>query len=117
MSAVSTRITAVWTFRSARAAGATPATLPLSVIRFSPALASHSTARAGRTVSVPFAIQGAGTAATAKHLDCQVQVSWDRGKTWHPQAVPTSGMAGTTTEVQQFSDAERPAMGQSGRGE
>lgn len=33
----------------------------------------------------------------------------------HPsQTVHASGMAGTATEVQQFTDAERPAMGHSG---
>lgn len=31
-----------------------------------------------------------------------------------PQTVHTSGMAGTATKVQQFADAERPAMGHSG---
>ncbi|WP_406425539.1 hypothetical protein [Streptomyces sp. NBC_01589] len=30
-----------------------------------------------------------------------------------PQTVHTSGMAGTVTEVQQFTDAERLAMGHS----
>ncbi|MFD7277148.1 S8 family serine peptidase [Streptomyces sp. NPDC059862] len=80
LSAVSTRVTAEWTFRSAHVAGDTEKQLPLSVVRFTPKLGAASTAKAGRTFTVPFTVEGAATARTARRLD--FAVSYDDGKTW-----------------------------------
>lgn len=87
LSAVSTRVTAEWTFRSAHVAGDTKKRLPLSVVRFTPELGTASTAKAGRAFTVPFTVEGAATARTARRLD--FAVSYDDGRTW--QAVRAVG--------------------------
>ncbi|SOF02250.1 Subtilase family protein [Streptomyces sp. OV198] len=81
VSAVSTRVTAEWTFHSAHVDGDTSVRLPLSVVRFSPQLAADSSAKAGRVFTVPFTVQGAATARTLGQLD--FHVSYDHGRTWH----------------------------------
>ncbi|MGW2349168.1 S8 family serine peptidase [Actinacidiphila glaucinigra] len=85
LSAVSTRVTAEWTFRSGHVAGDTVKWLPLSAVRFTPKLGATSTARAGRAFTVPFTIEGAATARTARKL--AVTVSYDGGRTWKPAKV------------------------------
>jgi subtilisin family serine protease len=82
LSAVSTRVTAEWTFRSAHVAGDTQKWLPLSVVRFTPKLQAASTAKAGRGFTVPFTVEGAATARTARKL--AFSVSYDGGRTWRP---------------------------------
>ncbi|MFF7212965.1 S8 family serine peptidase [Streptomyces sp. NPDC008238] len=84
-SAVSTRVTAEWTFHSAHVAGDDVAWLPLSAVRFTPELGAASTARAGRAFTVPFTVEGAATARTARKL--AVSVSYDEGRTWRPAEV------------------------------
>ncbi|MFE2938701.1 hypothetical protein ACFXKG_06440 [Streptomyces sp. NPDC059255] len=80
-SAVSTRTTATWTFTSAHVPGDTPKQLPLTVVRYTSSLSTASTAKAGTTLSVPFALQGAATkAGTLRKL--AFAVSYDDGRTW-----------------------------------
>ncbi|MFI6338409.1 S8 family peptidase [Streptomyces sp. NPDC050535] len=81
LSPVSTRITAEWTFTSAHVTGVGQR-LPLSVVRFTPRLSTESTAKAGTRFSVPFTVEGAATARTARKL--AFSVSYDDGRTWHP---------------------------------
>ncbi|MFE7125167.1 S8 family peptidase [Streptomyces sp. NPDC057617] len=81
LSSVSTRVTAEWTFTSAHVTGA-ERRLPLSVVRFTPRLSTESTAKAGTRFSVPFTVEGAATARTARKL--AFSVSYDDGRTWHP---------------------------------
>ncbi len=81
LSSVSTRITAEWTFTSAHVTGVGQR-LPLSVVRFTPRLSTASTAKAGTRFSVPFTVEGAATARTARKL--AFSVSYDDGRTWHP---------------------------------
>ncbi|WUV17459.1 S8 family peptidase [Streptomyces sp. NBC_01485] len=79
--AVSTRVAATWTFTSAHVPGNSPERLPLTVVRYTPALSTASTAKAGTTLSVPFALQGAATkVGTLRKL--AFAVSYDDGKTW-----------------------------------
>ncbi|MFD3452290.1 S8 family peptidase [Streptomyces sp. NPDC058691] len=85
LSAVSTRVTAEWTFRSGHVAGDTAKWLPLSVVRFSPRLGTASTAKAGAAFTVPFTVEGAATARTARKL--AFAVSYDDGRTWRPAKV------------------------------
>lgn len=85
LSEVSTRVTAEWTFRSAHVAGDTWKRLPLSAVRFTPKLGTDSTAKAGRAFTVPFTVEGAATAATARKL--AFTVSYDGGRTWEPAKV------------------------------
>ncbi|MFG2357500.1 S8 family serine peptidase [Streptomyces sp. NPDC048521] len=79
---VSTRVKAEWTFRSAETPEGTWSALPLSVVRFSPELTLASTAKAGRTVDVPFHIEGAAAGKWLKKL--AFEVSYDEGTTWQP---------------------------------
>ncbi|WP_269785583.1 S8 family serine peptidase [Streptomyces buecherae] len=81
LSSVSTRVAAEWTFTSAHVTGAGQR-LPLSVVRFTPRLSTQSTATAGTRFSVPFTVEGAATARTARKL--AFSVSYDDGRTWQP---------------------------------
>ncbi|MEV7399399.1 S8 family serine peptidase [Streptomyces sp. NPDC091267] len=83
VASVSTRIDASWTFRSGRTADLTA--LPVSMVRFTPEVALDSTAKAGKTVSVPVTVQGAAAGKNLKSLT--VYVSYDAGKTWKKTAV------------------------------
>ncbi|MEU4092481.1 S8 family peptidase [Streptomyces sp. NPDC026673] len=85
LSAVSTRVTAEWTFRSAHVPGDTMAWLPLSAVRFAPELRAASTAKAGRAFTVPFTVEGAADVRTARKL--AFSVSYDGGRTWKPAKV------------------------------
>ncbi|QDY79013.1 S8 family peptidase [Streptomyces qinzhouensis] len=87
----STRIDASWTFTSIRGKGITK--LPVSTVRFTPALALDSTAPAGRALSVPLVVQGAAAGSNLKSLI--VQVSYDNAKTW--KTVPVKSGKATVT--------------------
>lgn len=76
-SQVSTAVDVAWTFRSAHTDGVER--VPLSVLRFTPALIGN-TAPDGRFV-VPVTLQRAdGSQARPRHLT--VDVSYDEGHTW-----------------------------------
>ncbi|MCG7523462.1 S8 family peptidase [Streptomyces sp. OfavH-34-F] len=83
VASVSTRIDASWTFRSGRTKAL--AALPVSMVRFAPAVALDSTAKAGKSVSVPVTVQGAAAGKNLKSL--AVYVSYDAGKSWKKTAV------------------------------
>ncbi|MDV5144312.1 serine protease [Streptomyces sp. SBC-4] len=86
------RVTASWTFTSA--AASRPAELPLSTVRFAPALDLDGTAPAGALTRVPVTVQGA--AATTGVRSLTVSVSTDGGTTW--TRVPVlDGQAGFRT--------------------
>ncbi|WP_329624596.1 serine protease [Streptomyces sp. NBC_01255] len=72
------RVTASWTFTSA--AASRPAELPLSTVRFAPALDLDGTAPAGALTRVPVTVQGA--VATIGVRSLTVSVSTDGGTTW-----------------------------------
>ncbi|MGW2051857.1 S8 family serine peptidase [Streptomyces sp. NPDC001858] len=80
--AVSTRVRAEWTFRSAEAPEDERTDLPLSVIRFTPELSLASTAKAGERFDVPFAVEGASAGRQPAKL--AFEVSYDEGTTWQP---------------------------------
>ncbi|SFF47191.1 Serine protease, subtilisin family [Actinacidiphila alni] len=84
---LSDRVTARWTFRSAHTDTGTPAALPLSVVRYAPALAPDSSAPAGRPYAVPYRVQRSATAGRVARI--AFQVSYDAGRTW--RAVPSRG--------------------------
>lgn len=83
VASVSSRIDASWTFRSGRTKDLVA--LPVSMVRFAPAVALDGTAKAGKTVSVPVTVQGAAAGKNLKSLT--VYVSYDAGKTWKKTAV------------------------------
>ncbi|WP_436737914.1 S8 family peptidase [Streptomyces sp. BBFR102] len=77
ISPLSTRVDVAWTFRSQKTDSAA---LPVSTVRFAPAVAADGTAKAGKTVSVPVTVQGA---AAGKNLaSLRTYVSHNGGKTW-----------------------------------
>ncbi|MFC0601356.1 S8 family serine peptidase [Streptomyces palmae] len=80
---VSTRIDGTWTFSSGHTDG--KVRLPASVVRFTPALAADSTAKAGATMRVPVAVKGSAAGGHLKSLT--VYVSYDEGKHWKKLAV------------------------------
>ncbi|MBV1936875.1 S8 family serine peptidase [Streptomyces sp. BV286] len=79
---VSTHVRAEWTFRSGKTPENEPTALPLSVIRFTPALTLSSTAKAGKRFEVPFTIEGAAAGQRPEKLT--FEVSYDEGTTWRP---------------------------------
>ncbi|MBB5781799.1 S8 family serine peptidase [Nonomuraea jabiensis] len=79
---LSTRVSGVWTFRSGHVAGDTPARLPVSVVRFSPALDAENTAPSGRRFTVPVTIQPLEGSAARPVRRLSVEVSYDDGATW-----------------------------------
>jgi subtilisin family serine protease len=96
---VSTKVTTVWTFSSKKTSDVTA--LPVSVVRFTPALSTSSTAKAKAKLSVPVTVQGAAAGKKLKSL--RVYVSFDGGKKWTKLTVKkgkvtvTNPAAGTTT--------------------
>ncbi|WP_435971195.1 serine protease [Streptomyces sp. Qhu_M48] len=86
------RVTASWTFTSA--ASSRPATLPLSTVRFAPALDLDGTAPAGSPVRVPVTVQGAAAVTGVRSLT--VSTSTDGGTTWSRVPV-VDGRAGFRT--------------------
>ncbi|MFF2718951.1 S8 family peptidase [Streptomyces sp. NPDC058011] len=89
VSGVSSDITAAWNFTTKATAGDTTAPLPLSTLRFSPALSMASTARAGTKLTVPLTVEGSAAGANLKSLS--VKVSYDKGATWRTAPVTTKG--------------------------
>ena len=55
--ALSTRTTTTWTFRSRHVDGDTPLALPVSALRFTPALDTHNSAPSGKPYQVPVTVQ------------------------------------------------------------
>ncbi|MGV9849099.1 S8 family peptidase [Streptomyces sp. NPDC003442] len=85
---VTSRLTADWSFTSAKPNGSETASLPLSTVRFHPELTTASTAKAGSRITVPLSLQG----PAATHLkSLAVQVSYDEGATWTKRPVTTTG--------------------------
>ncbi|MFE0654307.1 serine protease [Streptomyces sp. NPDC059534] len=72
------RVTASWTFVSGGTSG--PTALPLSIVRFTPALGLDGTAPAGTLVRVPVTVQGAAAETGVRSLT--VSLSTDNGTTW-----------------------------------
>ncbi|WP_306328655.1 serine protease [Streptomyces venezuelae] len=86
------RVTASWTFTSA--AAPRPAALPLSTVRFTPALDLDGTAPAGALVKVPVTVQGEAARTGVRSL--AVSMSADGGATWTRVPV-TEGQAAFRT--------------------
>ncbi|MEU3601465.1 S8 family serine peptidase [Streptomyces sp. NPDC006798] len=80
---VATRIDGRWTFDSAETAA--PAELPLSTVRFRPAVDLASRAPAGRLQTFPVTVEG--PAAGRGLASLAVSVSYDGGTTWRPVTV------------------------------
>ena len=83
--ALSTHVTAAWTFRSQHADG-DPLALPLPMLRFLPELDDHNQT-AARVLVLPIRIERPLGAATPRIARVHVDASFDDGATWFP--VPT----------------------------
>ncbi len=79
---LSTRVSGVWTFRSGHVASDMPARLPVSVVRFSPALDAENSAPSGRRFTVPVTVQPLEGSAARPVRRLSVEVSYDDGATW-----------------------------------
>ncbi|MEV0232623.1 S8 family serine peptidase [Nonomuraea sp. NPDC050786] len=77
---LSTRNSAVWTFRSEHTEDDNP--LPVSVVRFSPVLDARNTAPSGETYRVPVHVERQQGSTAEKVRDLTVEVSFDDGATW-----------------------------------
>ena len=93
-STLSTKVSATWTFRSATVRGEVPVGLPVSAVRFEPALNETNSAPAGVTFAIPVRIdrQPTSSAGTARTLG--VEVSYDDGITWQRALVIRGGQFG-----------------------
>ncbi|MFI1185502.1 S8 family peptidase [Streptomyces californicus] len=74
---LSTRVDASWTFRSKKTGFAM---LPVSTVRFTPAVGADGRVKAGKTVSVPVKVHGAAAGKNLKSL--KTYVSYNGGKSW-----------------------------------
>lgn len=120
---LSTRVNATWEFDSAYTAVPTP--LPTSLVRFHPELDAAGAAPAGRSFTVPLAVQQYEGGSAGRTSRITAQVSYDDGVTWlaarvngkrmllrHPakagyvslraQAVDTKGNIVTTTTIRAY---------------
>jgi hypothetical protein len=110
VSDLSTRVSCVWTFSSARppadgpddpkAKGKGGVALPLSAVRFAPpGLDQHNAVRTG-TVAIPVTVQRPAGAPEPPLTALSVAASFDDGRTWRPVPVtldgPTNGTATVT---------------------
>jgi hypothetical protein len=89
-STLSTRVSAVWTFRSDTVAGEEPKPLPLMAVRFAPELDQHNRAKAGRPLVVPVHVQQHEDAGMGSLRRLDIDVSYDDGASW--RRVPVLGV-------------------------
>jgi hypothetical protein len=79
---LSTRLQMAWTFRSAHAAGNTPADLPLIHAQFKPPLNTRGEAAAGSVARIPILLRQDGSSSAVKVKHLTVDVSFDEGQSW-----------------------------------
>ncbi|MHC5906230.1 S8 family serine peptidase [Streptomyces sp. S6] len=96
--AVSTKVTGVWTFTSARPVSDRTALLPLSTVRLVPQLSLRGAAPAGGTLSVPLRISGPAAGA-GQVAALKVDVSFDAGRTWKALTVATDAKGARSVTV------------------
>ncbi|MFG3555301.1 S8 family serine peptidase [Micromonospora sp. NPDC047557] len=89
---LTTQQSVAWTFRSAHVAGDQPMRLPLSVLRFTPALDERNAAPTGVTYRVPVAVETQPGSAVGPLQRPTVEASFDDGQTW--RLAPTLGEPG-----------------------
>ncbi|KOV79028.1 S8 family serine peptidase [Nocardia sp. NRRL S-836] len=94
---LSTRVSAVWTFRS-KATGDQPSTIPLSVVRFVPRLDADGAVPAGTLQRLGLLTQSQGD--TGKVRVTGVEYSFDDGRSWR-----RAGVAGTSALIYHTADA------------
>ncbi len=83
-----TNVNVAWTFQSGHVDGP-GGNLPVSVVRFTPALDATGAAPAGRSFRVPFSVQTQQGVTQGGVQQLEVDASYDDGQTW--TAVPVVG--------------------------
>jgi len=79
---LSTQITAKWTFTSGHVDGDALLKLPISTVRFTPALSLSGTAKVGTTLTIPITVQNQEGSRAAANKSLSVQVSFNDDRTW-----------------------------------
>ncbi|MFF5081662.1 S8 family serine peptidase [Actinoplanes sp. NPDC000266] len=80
---LSTVVDAEWTFRSSHVPDGKLVSLPMTAVRYTPALTIDNTAAAGRLTTLPISLDRQIGAAPAAPRSLTVEASFDDGKTWH----------------------------------
>lgn len=91
------RLGAAWTFRSGHAAGDRPVRLPLSTVRFTPALDADNAAPANRAFEVPVTVEGQPGAPAPRTTRLAVEISYDDGATWSKASLRAAPAGWTAT--------------------
>ncbi|MCA2215907.1 S8 family serine peptidase [Jidongwangia harbinensis] len=94
---LSTRISAVWTFRSSRPSGGASVPVPLWTASFRPVLDAGNVARAGTTVSFPVTLAAQRGSEPGRVRTVAVEYSTDDGASWRGATVSGSGTARTVS--------------------
>lgn len=92
---LSTKIDAVWTFRSGHVEDTQG--LPVMAVRFAPQLDEQNAAPAGQQLRLPVTVQRQPGAASAPLTSLTVEISYDDGKTWQAVQLTGSGYTRTAT--------------------
>ncbi|MBP2329005.1 subtilisin family serine protease/ethanolamine utilization microcompartment shell protein EutS [Kibdelosporangium banguiense] len=100
VSDLATTVRASWTFRSGTV-GADPVRLPLSAVRYTPALDATNSAPAGKSFIVPVSVQAQNSGQGTVPKSLKVDASFDGGLTW----TPTTVVANVFAVVQHPNDA------------
>nr|CEL14651.1 peptidase S8 and S53, subtilisin, kexin, sedolisin [Kibdelosporangium sp. MJ126-NF4]CTQ96720.1 peptidase S8 and S53, subtilisin, kexin, sedolisin [Kibdelosporangium sp. MJ126-NF4] len=100
VSDVSTAVRAAWTFRSGPV-GTDPVRLPLSTVRYTPALDATNSAPAGESFIVPVSVQAQNSNQGTVPKSLSVEASFDGGQTW----TATTVVANVFAIVQHPNDA------------
>ncbi|WP_026361196.1 S8 family peptidase [Amycolatopsis nigrescens] len=82
---LSTRVNAAWTFNSGSTTAITA--LPLSTVRYFPALDGNGAAPGGGPFTVPVAVQEQGSDVTKVPYKLTAEASYDGGQTWTPATI------------------------------
>ncbi|GAA3783318.1 S8 family serine peptidase [Plantactinospora mayteni] len=94
---LATRTNVEWSFRSKHVPGDTPTKLPLSVVRYTPALDGFNAAPTGETVQVPVTVLATPGSSAGRVRTLTIDVSYDDGKTWQRAPLVRSGDSGVIT--------------------
>ncbi|WP_155372867.1 S8 family peptidase [Catellatospora vulcania] len=92
---LSTVVEAEWTFRSGHVPDGELVKLPLTAIRYTPALDIDNKAPAGRLFAIPVSLDRQVGAAPGRTKALTVEASFDDGKTWRRLPVMRFGEQGT----------------------
>lgn len=88
---LSTRVSGVWTFRSAHDPGVEATVLPVMALRFGPQLDAHNRAPSGQAFPLPVSVQRQAGAVDADVTGLRLEVSYDDGDTWQEVPVRPAG--------------------------